>query len=65
MRPGGLLQKLDEMRLDEARVDPAGDEIGMRDERLQEGHIGLDPGDAELGESARQLRRGDGEIRRG
>ena len=38
---------------------------GCASERLQEGDVGLDPGDAELGERARELRRGDGEIRRG
>ena len=64
MRLRRLFQKLGAMRLDEARVDPAGDEIGMGDQRLQEGQVGVDPDDAELGERARQLCRGDGEIGR-
>ncbi len=64
MRLRRLVQKLEEMRLDEARVDPAGEEIGMRDDRLQETDVGVDPNDAELCERTRQLGRGDSEIRR-
>ncbi len=52
------------MRLDESGVDPAGDEIGMGDQRLQEADVGLDPGDAELGERAPEPGRGGREIRR-
>ena len=51
------LQKLRQAAFDEARVDSAGDEIGMPQKRLQEGNIGFDAGDAELAERPRRLRR--------
>ncbi len=62
MLPARRLSKLGEMRLDEARVDPVGDEVRVRDERRKEGQVRLDAGDAEFGERAREPRGGGGEI---
>ncbi len=55
-------QKLRQTAFDEARVDPAGDEIGMGQQGLQEGNVGLDAGDAELAERPRRFGRRGREI---
>ena len=65
MLPARGFQKLGETRLDEARVDAVGDEIGMRQQRLQKRDVGLDAFDAELAERAGRLGGGGGEVRRG
>ncbi len=56
------LQEFGQTPLDEARVDPVGGKVRMRDDRLKEGDVGRDAGDAELAERALKPRRGGGEI---
>ena len=62
MLPGAAWSKSGRKRIDEARVDPVGDEVRVRDERRKEGQVRLDAGDSEFGERAREPRGGGGEI---
>ena len=52
----GCVDQRGNVAVDEARADAVGDEIGVRQHRLQERDVGLDTVDAEFTQRARRLR---------